>query len=226
MLFLRRLLSLTVVCAAAGLAGGARVARAQTEVKPYFLVIVDNSGSMNNSTGSGSNSCGQPRTRFNDAKCVVQKIVNSYGDVVFGLERFTQTTSGSCGCSESSLSCSGCNTTSGAGCPSSGSTASQGEILVPIEEDNQWKILEWVDFTCGSCGKTAGLQPELIHGTWTPIGGALRAARRYYEGLDPTFTTSPIAIDPYKSCRPYHVILLTDGDETCATRTSSFAGGT
>src|SRR5262245_45570947 len=68
-------------------ASGAR-AIAQEAVKPYFLVIVDNSGSMTASTGSGTNSCGREHTRMSDAKCVLQRVVNGYGDAVFGLTRF------------------------------------------------------------------------------------------------------------------------------------------
>ena len=61
---------------------------AQTQIKPYFMVIFDDSGSMNDPTGGGNNSCGQPRTKLNDAKCALQQVVNGYGDVVFGLTSF------------------------------------------------------------------------------------------------------------------------------------------
>ncbi len=69
---------------------GASTASAQTQVKPYFMVIFDDSGSMDNSTGSGNNSCGQPRTRINDARCALQRVVNGFGDVVFGLTSFKE----------------------------------------------------------------------------------------------------------------------------------------
>ena len=61
---------------------------AQTQIKPYFMVIFDDSGSMGNSTGSGNNTCGQPRTRINDAKCALQRVLGAFGDVVFGLTSF------------------------------------------------------------------------------------------------------------------------------------------
>ena len=82
---------------AAPLWGLSNTAHAQTAVGPYFLVIVDNSGSMDATTpGMGTNSCGQARTRINDARCVLQRVVNGYGDVTFGLERYSVTQSGSC----------------------------------------------------------------------------------------------------------------------------------
>ena len=86
-------------------------AGAQTAVKPYFMVIVDNSGSMDDgSTGSGDNSCGEDRIPINDAKCVLQNIVSGYGDVGFGLIRYRldEPCTGSCGgCGDGFCGC-GC----------------------------------------------------------------------------------------------------------------------
>ena len=65
-------------------------ASAQTQIKPYFVVIFDDSGSMSASTGSGNNSCGQPRTRINDAKCALQQVVSAFGDVSFALTSFKE----------------------------------------------------------------------------------------------------------------------------------------
>jgi len=201
-------------------------------VKPYFMVIVDNSGSMDTSTGGGANSCGQPQTRMSDAKCVLQRILHGYGDVLFGLERFVTDCSGTCspscdttcGCNCSYLDCNGCNS-DGSGCPAGGETADQAEVLVDIREDNLPDILRWIDYTCDTCATTGG-DPELSAETWTPIAGALRAARRYYEGGDPDFPTSPILNDPFAGCRPYRVILLTDGRETCASDAETVAAAT
>ena len=87
---------------------------------------------------------------------------------------------------------------------------------MPIASGNQSDVLEWVDYSCNSCTSlTPGTQPELHASGNTPLAGALRAAREYYQGLDPRFGTSPIATDSFSGCRPYYVILLTDGDETC-----------
>ena len=49
--------------------GGARQASAQeTQIKPYILIMLETSTSMDASTGSGMNTCGQQRNRINDAK--------------------------------------------------------------------------------------------------------------------------------------------------------------
>lgn len=61
-----------VVALAATSSLGVGAARAQTAVSPYFLIMVDTSGSMVASTGSGNNSCGRSRTRMSDAKCVAR----------------------------------------------------------------------------------------------------------------------------------------------------------
>ena len=212
------------VCAPTG-------ASAQTTVQPYFLVIFDTSGSMQTGTGAGNNSCGQTHTRLSDAKCVVQNVINGYGEINFGLERFRQTCTGSCsgGCSVSCGSCDCADTCD--------ATSASGEILVPIVADNQADITRWVDFSCGTCGTALGSNPELQApngGLLTPLGGSLRAARAYFEGNDANFN-SPIQGDAFAGCRPYAVILLTDGIETCGgdpaaaaaeLRATSFGGDT
>jgi Putative metal-binding motif len=181
---------------------------AQSSVAPYFLVIVDTSGSMAGSTGSGNNSCGVPRRRMNDAKCVLQRVVNGYGDVVFGLERFTQTCSAT-SCTTCNNSVCGCGSACVGSCTA---TAASGQVIVPIRPDNQADIVEWTNGSCATCGSSApGSNPELVAEGNTPLGGALLAARQYYTGA-----TSPLIGDPYGTCRPVSVILLTDGDETCS----------
>jgi hypothetical protein len=207
-----------------------------SSTKPQVMVILDNSGTMSASTGAGVNSCGRERTRLSDAKCVLSTVVSGYGDIVFGLERFRQVTSGTCsgacsgcgtgtcpatctGCTATSLSCSACDpsaaTPAAGGCPATGGDATQGEILAPIIEDTQPDILRWVDYSCDSCTSGGG-NPELgASGTvFTPIAGALRGARRYFEGGDPSFA-SPI--NPARTCTPYYVVLITDGTEACST---------
>ena len=77
-----------------------RAASAQTQVKPRFVIMVDTSGSMDDSTGSGTNSCGMSKTKMNDAKCVLGRLNDSFGDVEFALGHFKQT---SCSHSNSSV---------------------------------------------------------------------------------------------------------------------------
>ena len=75
----------TVRIAALGVALGtlatARSAEAQTQIKPYMLLIFDNSGSMD----------GAPLTQ---AKAAVTNMVSAAGDVIFGLERFQTSCTG------------------------------------------------------------------------------------------------------------------------------------
>jgi len=209
---------------------GARAAEAQGTLKPFMLFIVDNSGSMNGNTGFGPASCaGSGNTRMDHAKCAVQNIANSYGDMVMALARFRITTAGTactdgCDAGAASPDCSGCQGTDTAGCTPALRDASQFQLLVPLVDGNQSQIANWTDFQCGACSTTA-TEPELFPFTWTPLAGALTGARRYWQGNDPDFPTSrPIQQDPLatvflpsgEQCRPYITILLTDGAETCA----------
>jgi MYXO-CTERM domain-containing protein len=77
---------LVMVCASSAYAGD--------PLKPYVVLILDTSGSMNAPTGSGPPSCGGTDTRIEHATCAINRIVNSYGDMVFALGRFRETTNG------------------------------------------------------------------------------------------------------------------------------------
>jgi hypothetical protein len=87
---------LAVVCSAS-------LARAGDPLKPYVVLVLDTSGSMvctgadpgcDNPTGFGPPSCGGIDTRLSHAKCAINNIVNSYGDMVFALARFRTTMGG------------------------------------------------------------------------------------------------------------------------------------
>ena len=80
--------------------------------------------------------------------------------------------------------------------------------IVEFAEDNQMEILSWVD---DICDYAAG-DPELVIPTgggtaWTPLAASLDVALSYFQTVAPS--------DPYWGCRPYYVILLSDGDERC-----------
>ena len=90
----------------------ARPAHAQNVLKPYIVFILDVSGSMvdgNSATGFGPPSCpGGRDKRLDHAKCAIQNIANSFGDMVMGFARFRQTSNDndcSDGCSMS-VACS------------------------------------------------------------------------------------------------------------------------
>src|SRR5262245_19738838 len=69
-------------------------AQASEPLKPYVVFAFDTSGSMGTATGSGPPSCGGADSRLNHARCAINKIVNSYGDMTFALAHFRATKSG------------------------------------------------------------------------------------------------------------------------------------
>src|SRR5689334_1235628 len=174
---------------AVGLTGPSAALAQGTTVEPHFVVMVDTSGSMAMSTGAGNNSCAMPHNRLSDAKCVLQHVVNGYGDVTFALGRFNQTCSGTC-------ASAACDDTCGCNCPLAfcDGNAHSGEMLVPLFEDNQNDIITWNDFNCAACTEPRtfplATQPELHAQGNTPLAGTLRAARLYYQGTDPNFPGS------------------------------------
>ncbi len=85
---------LGVLAVAAFVSVLARPAYAGDPLKPFVVLILDTSGSMAQSTGSGAPSCGGTDTRLNHAKCAINNIVNSFGDMEFALGRFRETTNG------------------------------------------------------------------------------------------------------------------------------------
>src|SRR5687768_14901477 len=61
-----------------------------TPSKPYFMVLVDTSGSMFDSVPPPENSCGYtPNNRISHAKCALRKMAEAFGGQVnFGLATF------------------------------------------------------------------------------------------------------------------------------------------
>jgi Putative metal-binding motif len=216
-------------------AGPAHAGPAQT-VKPYIVFILDVSGSMADSTGFGPPSCTDTDTKMDHAKCAIQKIANSYGDMVMALARFrvrpdnpgNPDTSCSNGCQWNAIDCSSCNTGSGNNCPAA--NGDEFEVLTPLLDNNQGAIIPWVDFVCSTCAPGSA-NPELYATGYTPIASSLVGDKLYWQGLDspnegPYWSgpgADPIRSDPLKDipnpdgtqCRPYITILLTDGAETC-----------
>ena len=214
-------IAFAVLAACAVVASFPRAASAQSgeTVTPYIVFIMDVSGSMNDPVTGPPESCSGDTGRIEHAKCALQKIVNAYGDVSIALGKFRQTTT--------DTDCSNGCSMSGP-CQSPGESPDSLELLVPIVSGNQYDVLEWVNFTCGTCFPDQANDPELRGSGFTPLAGSLNGAQRYFEGNDPDWMSlpggDPIGDDPLSSvfvgpgeqCRPYIVILLTDGNETCA----------
>ncbi len=191
-------------------------ASAQTVINPYFLFMVDSSGSMGISTTCATgttNTCGRPCTRISDAKCALQRVVAGVGDATFGLGQFSQ------------MCKSGCADTvnSSVGMLTCDATLNSGVIRVGVADGNQAAITSWVDYACDvpplMCTTTASANHrEIFSGGNTPLGGVLQKARCYFSGTCPAADgtpVSPLIGDAALACRPVSVILLTDGAETC-----------
>ena len=86
----------TAALVGTGLAAASTTAYAGDPLKPYVLMIIDTSTSMRNATGAGVTSCDTPDTRLAHAKCAINNIANSYGDMVLALGRFRETSTHAC----------------------------------------------------------------------------------------------------------------------------------
>ncbi len=219
--------------------GTPRADAAGNALKPYVVLILDTSGSMLQATGSGAPSCGGIDTKLNHARCAINKIANSYGDIVFALGRFRQVMGGAttaatfpAGCCTAGPSV-GANGACAAGITCN-TTDNQFELLTPLIDGNNSGPALWTNGTGNTC-TAAGTDPEIWNAdSNTPLEGTLNGAKKYWQGLQETnFTVwpaggpasgfNPIVNDPFNNvflpsgeqCRPYIVIFLTDGDETC-----------
>ena len=193
--------------------------------RPYFMVVFDVSGSMNQcttpatafpetcpavSSTSPNNTCGLRPTRINDGKCALRKMVQSFSEVDFGLTTFSQTITGcTAACTPYVVdgympeSAGTCSVTTACPDPTvfTGVNAKGGTVRVPLPVTNSTlgNMLKWVDDDC-----TSG--EEVLPAGATPINGALRDAARHLR-------TNASSLTP--SCRPINVILITDGGESC-----------
>ena len=224
-------------------------AHAGDPLKPYVFLVVDTSGSMiDNATGFGPPSCtGAVDTRLDHAKCAINNIANSYGDMVLGLGRFRESTTDTNpanGCAMSGIDCGACNSNNGSGCTATMQSDARLEVLTGLVDGTNQDVARWTDFTAGTCTSTLANNPDVYAGGYTPIAGSLKGAKRYWQGLQASDGTTlwpanaagfdPIRNDPLKNvflpngrqCRPYIVISLTDGDETCTTFGNTTAAAT
>jgi hypothetical protein len=161
-------------------------------VRPYFLVIVDTSGSMTDSVSPAPTCPGYPSNKIGSAKCALTKIIEATGDADFGLMQYSK--------ASNNTDCTNVGTCD--------PVPTAGWLRVPVETNSWQQILPLID------NNGNGPADELCAGGNTPIGGTLLAARQYWQtgfgGFSP-----PTMGDTGLSCRPLSVILLTDDDECC-----------
>ena len=211
-------------------------------LKSHVLVIADTSGSMSTATGAGPAGCaGAGDSRLDLEKCAINDMANNYGDVVLGLSRLRQTTTGtfatSCSsdCTITGIDCTACDATTGDGCTTEMSSDARLEVLTALADGHGDDVARWNDFACDTCTSALSSNPELFGAGFSPIAGPLEGAQRFFQGLQASDGTTlwpstepgfdPIRNDPLKTvflpsgqqCRPYVVILLADGEESCTT---------
>jgi hypothetical protein len=175
-------------------------------VKPYVLILFDTSGSMTENPQSVDQYCdgsnGPPcngegkNSKMYTAKSVLSSLVQSFqSKISFGLARFYQKE----GVSNPSSAYGGrvINYDGSENCQKGG------EVLVPIGDGNIQDILNWMDNN-----ENYPQNKELRADGSTPLDLALQSMREY-------FSKQVLPSDSIRDCRPYYVLLLTDGEETC-----------
>jgi MYXO-CTERM domain-containing protein len=193
--------------------------------KPYFMVIVDSSGSMANHV-NGSNSCGYESNRIGHARCAVKNTVSAFsGEVNFGIATYAWRLN----CPGGTGTCANCDcgTCSGGFCfPNSGcydqyapadnnfcgpltnegtlggtNVHAGGLVTVPLLQDHYWFTPpdpSNIPSVLNTVDNTCG-NGEIGTSSNTPLGGALLMMNRYFTGsyVDPfTSGTLPTPIGP------------------------------
>jgi hypothetical protein len=258
-----RVLLVAVAMACAG------PAFAQVQIKSRVMVVVDTSGSMLDHFGD-NNGCGgdgNAQSRYTDinvvnrnyypgtlingvpdgansrlfgAKSALFNVVNSTGDIDFGLMRYHMN-AGNCPnaqncCTFAAPACvtdnayidfnHHINWSGDCGPSANGMITDGGQVLVLPTQANSNSLVEaWVDnvedFRAG--GVNGGpLNPELRASGSTPLAGVVRTAMNSW--YQPIFAASnggncnpqntPLC-DTQINCRPYALVVMTDGADTC-----------
>ncbi len=169
----------------------------------------------------GSGTCGNGSaddSRIAKAKAGLSNVIAAYGEIEFGLMKFKQRAG--------EFSCAVANTAFASGgwvgaglTPCSG--FAEGEVLVGFAQENQYDMLDYLDgqaaFGGGAYNFGANPPPNFdieLRGTGaTPLAGSLDSALTYVQATD---DGDPLG-NAGAQCRPYRVILLTDGVDTCAS---------
>ena len=104
-------------------------------------------------TNSGPSSCGGADTKLNHAKCAINNIVNSYGDIVFGLGRFRMVDGGT---PPGSCTLTGAGASGTATCNTS---TDMFELLSALVDSGNDQAAAWTDGTLNTC-TDVGTDPE------------------------------------------------------------------
>jgi hypothetical protein len=152
------------------------------------------------------------------------------------------------GCGTQSCGTNGTGTTNIAGYPGVfHGCFDAGPVQVSIAESNAWELRTWGDGRWTSCANPSGLVAAALGGNelsnqfntgcpgaavaWTPLAGSLFGTWRYLANQVPGRPSPYINFnntgrpDPFRTCRPVNVILLTDGDETCVNSVAGTSSG-
>jgi MYXO-CTERM domain-containing protein len=173
--------------------------------KPYFMIVVDTSGSMGTAIVGGTNSCGYQHNRIGDARCAVKKTIQAFsGEVNFGLATYAWQLS----CPTNAGTCVNCDQNSGC-FPNTNCTANYaptdnnfcgplraegtlgatnvhygGYVQIPLVQDNYWNpplnpgnFNQIFNLVDNNCGNG-----EIGADSATPIGGVLLNMNQYFSG--------------------------------------------
>mgnify|MGYP001598706531 CR=1 FL=1 len=185
-------------------------------------------------------------SRMLASKLALQNVVNANAGLLdFGLERYAEATS----CANGTYCCnSQTNGTTAGRCRdrdgytditggnendltyqgSCGTTYVGGRVLIQPGAGSGTQLLPWVDFVEDFCSSTAAVggaprNPEVRGSGSTPLGKAVRTARDSW--FQPIYTDSKTAgaqplDDSLIDCRPYVLVVMTDGNDTCGAGTT------
>jgi MYXO-CTERM domain-containing protein len=188
-------------------------------------------------------------SRLLASKLALQNVVNANAGLLdFGLERYAEsvacpnttnpayccnpqtngTTAGRCRDRDGYTDIPGGNQNDLSYEGSCGTTYAGGRVLIQPGAGSGTQLLPWVDFVedfCSSTGTVGGAprNPELRGSGSTPLGKAVRTARDTW--YTPTYNDSRTAgvqplDDALIDCRPYVLVVMTDGDDTCGAGTT------
>jgi MYXO-CTERM domain-containing protein len=189
------------------------------QVSPRVVVIIDTSGSMlwdydDTMDCWGDGSADYPHragcdlgSKMFHAKGAMTRVINEAQDVEFGLMRYGQLERGEANFGQQQHNV-GAQYRDAAGnvvaINYDGATegCAPADLLVDPDENSRGAVLSWMDGR-----ENYPNDKELRANGWTPLTFVLASAQNHLQDL--------IAADPLGDCRPWFVLLLTDGYQQC-----------